>query len=303
VQRDLGWGMVLTADYSRKITTDVQIGEEDLNHYNALAGPVIPKCPTFTTTPGVECSNGPITFWVDQGRSHYNGLLMKVNKRFSNHVQGTASYAFQALDTVGTVFNGQNYFQSYGPALAHHNLNIAGIVSLPWGFQLSINSQYISRSPSLILVPGGDLTGTAPNATATAASLLPGTTYDCFCSKAQLTSAVAAFNASGAKYPNGNPTPKLAVPTDFQFGDPIFSQNFRLLKTFTYKERYKLQVMGEMFNAFNIANLTGYGTSLDTLNANPAAQVFKFGQPTQRSIQTFGQTGPRAAQVGARISF
>ena len=132
---------------------------------------------------------------------------------------------------------------------------------------------------------------------------MPGTTYDCFCSKEQLTSAVAAFNASGARYPNGNPTPQLAVPKDFQFGDPVFSQNFRLAKTFTYKERYKLQILGEMFNAFNIANLTGYGQVLDTLNANPANQVFKFGQPTQRSIQTFGQTGPRAAQIGARFSF
>jgi hypothetical protein len=228
---------------------------------------------------------------------------MKVNKRFSNHLQGTASYAFQSLDTIGTVFNGNNYFESYGPALAHQNLNISGVVTLPWGFHLSINSQIISRSPSLILVPGGDLTGTAPNATATAYSLLPGLGYDCFCSKAQLSAAVAAFNTSGLKYPNGNPTPQLAVPQNYQFGDPVYSQNFRLDKVFAYKERYKLQVLAEMFNAFNIANLTGYGTVLDTLNSNPAAQVYKFGQPTQRSIQTFGQTGPRAVQVGARFSF
>jgi hypothetical protein len=118
-----------------------------------------------------------------------------------------------------------------------------------------------------------------------------------------LSAAVATFNASGAKYPNGNPTPLLAVPKNYEFGDPVFSQNFRLSKTFTYKERYKLQLFGEVFNAFNIANLTGYGTALDTLNANPVAQIFKFGQPTQRSIQTFGQTGPRAEQIGARISF
>ena len=58
-----------------------------------------------------------------------------------------------------------------------------------------------------------------------------------------------------------------------------------------------------MFNAFNIANLTQYGIAIDTVAANPANQAFKFGQPTQRSIQTFGQTGPRAIQVGARFSF
>jgi hypothetical protein len=251
----------------------------------------------------VECSNGPITFWVDNGRSDYDGLLMKLNKRLSNHVQGTVSYAFQRFDTIGTVFNGNNYFQSYGPALAHHNLNAAGLIALPWGFQLSINSQFISRSPSLILVGGGDFAGTAPNATATVGSLLPGTSYNCFCSKSQLTSAVSAFNSSGLKFANGNPTPQLAVPTNYQFGDNVISQNFRLMKTFRYKERYTLQIMGEMFNAFNIANLTGYGTTLDILNPNPAAQVYKFGQPTQRSIQTFGQTGPRAEQIGVRISF
>ena len=138
VQRDLGHDMVLTADYARKIATDVQIGEEDQNHYNAFVNgvrsPVIPACATPTYTPGVECSNGPITFWTDGGRSDYDGLLMRLNKRFSNHFQFQTSYAFQRLDTIGTVFNLNNYFQSYGPGLAHHNLNVAGIVQLPGVF-------------------------------------------------------------------------------------------------------------------------------------------------------------------------
>jgi hypothetical protein len=306
VQRDLGFGMVLTADYSRKITTDVQIGEEDLNHYNAVKGPVIPACPTPTFTPGIQCSNGPITFWVDGGRSVYNGLLMKLNKRLTNHVQGIVSYAYQSLDTIGTVFNGNNYFQSFGPALAHINLNMAGIVQLPYAFQLSINSSIISRSPLEALIPGGDLTGTAPNATATAASMLTGISYNCFnagCGKAALASAVSAFDAAGSRYPNGNPTPNLVLPPNYNFGDSVFSTNIRLLKNFTYKEHYRLQIFAEMFNVLNIANLTGYGTVLDTAAANPATQAYKFGQPTQRSIQTFGQTGPRALQVGARITF
>ncbi len=310
VQRDLGFGMVLTADYSRKVTTDVQIGEEDLNHFNAVINgvqsPVIPKCANPTFTPGIECSNGPITFWVDGGRTVYNGLLMKVNKRLSNHVQGTISYAYQSLDTIGTVFNGNNYFQSFGPTLAHINLNMAGIVQLPWAFQLSVNSSIISRSPFLALVPGGDLTGTGANATGSSASMLPGISYNCFtagCDKAQLAAAVTSFDAAGLKYPNGNPTPKLILPPTYNFGDSVFSTNIRLLKTFTFKERYKFQVLAEMFNVLNIANLSTYGTALDTVAANPATQAFKFGQPTQRSIQTFGQTGPRAVQVGGRSTF
>jgi len=324
VQRELGFGMVLTADYSRKVTTDVQIGEEDLNHYNAFVNgvrsPVIPACATPTYTPGVQCSNGPITFWVDGGRSVYNGLLMKLNKRLTNHFQFTAAYAFQSLDTIGTVFNGNNFFQSFGPGLAHHNLNIAGIGQLPLGLQLSVNSSIISRTPFEALVPGGDLTGSGANATSSALSMLPGITYNCFnagCGKSQLAAAVSSFNTNnaGKKYPNGNPIPTLVLPSDYQFGDPTYSQNFRLTKIVSVKERYKFQVFGEFFNAFNIANLSNYGISIDTLAAGcsltaPGSasttcskQTYKFGQPTQRTVQTFGQNGPRAIQVGARFSF
>ncbi len=312
VQRDFGHGVVLTADYARKVSTAVQIGEEDLNHYNAFVSgvrsPVIPACAPTNFTPGVQCSNGPITFWVNGGRSVYNGLLMKLNKRFSNHFQGTASYAFQSFDANGVVYDGNNYFQSFGPILAHHNLNISGIVQLPWGLQLSLNSSIISRTPFEAFVPGGDLTGTGANPTSSAQSMLPGITFNCFnagCGKTELAKAVADFNSTyaGKKFPNNNPIPTLVLPSKYDFGGNVFSQNFRLQKTFKYKEQYQLQLMGEMFNALNIANLSGYGTAIDTRSANPATQAFKFGQPNQRSAQTFGQTGPRAVQVGARISF
>ena len=62
-------------------------------------------------------------------------------------------------------------------------------------------------------------------------------------------------------------------------------------------------IFGEVFNAFNIANLRGYGSTLDIRNPNPSAQTYAFGQPTQRALQTFGSAGPRAFQVGARVSF
>ena len=86
-------------------------------------------------------------------------------------------------------------------------------------------------------------------------------------------------------------------------GDPVFSQDFRLTKAFIYKERYKLTLFGEFFNAFNVANLTGYSFTLNTLAATSAAQTFTFGQPTQRALQNFLSGGPRAIQIGARFSF
>ena len=314
IQHDLGGGFVIATDYARKVGVQNQIGEEDLNHYNAFVNgvrsPVIPACGKANFTPGVQCSNGPITFWVDGGRSVYNGLLMKLSKKLNHRYQGTVSYAFQSLDAINPslVYDLNNYNASFGPVLAHHNLNIAGIVQLPFGVQLSFNSSFITRTPFEAFVPGGDLTGTGANPTSSARSLLPGVSYNCFnagCGKDELAAAVASFNTTylGKKFPNGNPIPQLILPQNYEFTKPVISQNFRLLKTFKYTERYSAQVFGEMFNALNIANLSGYGQSIDTVSANPATQAFNFGKPTQRSAQTFGQTGPRAVQVGARISF
>jgi len=109
----------------------------------------------------------------------------------------------------------------------------------------------------------------------------------------------------------------VVLPPDFQFGDPIFSQDVRLTKTFTFKEKYKMSILGEVFNAFNISNLTYPSFTLDSLAAGcslvsgafsscatgASAQSFSFGQPTGRIGQTFGQGGARAFQVGARFQF
>ena len=57
----------------------------------------------------------------------------------------------------------------------------------------------------------------------------------------------------------------------------------------------RLALFGEVFNLLNTANLVGYGGNL----ANPA----EFGQPAARVNQVFGSGGPRAFQLGARISF
>ncbi len=72
---------------------------------------------------------------------------MKLNKRLSQQFQFIVSYALQSFDTIGTVFNGNNYFRSFGPGLAHHNLNVAGIVRLPWGFPVERQLLVISRTP------------------------------------------------------------------------------------------------------------------------------------------------------------
>ena len=55
-----------------------------------------------------------------------------------------------------------------------------------------------------------------------------------------------------------------------------------------------MSLIGEVFNLYNQANLTGYGKDLTSA---------AFGQPTSRTTQVFGSGGPRAFQLAMRIGF
>jgi hypothetical protein len=309
-QRDLGHDMVLQADWARRQFENTNLGETDLNRFNRFINnvqtPVIPICTSAQLfIPGQECSTGAVTFYVPEGRSVYNGLLVKLQKRFAHRYQFVASYALAKnwVEAQAAAVNLNNYAQGFGENLARHNLNIAGFGDLPYGFKLSINNSIISRNPVEAVVPGIDINGSGVTNYP-----LPGLSYNCLaagCGQSQLAAAVTSFNATyaGKKDARGATIPAVILPSNYEFGDPTFDTDVRLTKEFTFRERYKFSVLGEFFNAFNIANLTGYGFSLNSVNANPAKQAFTFGQPTQRFGQVFGSGGPRAIQVGGRFTF
>jgi hypothetical protein len=70
----------------------------------------------------------------------------------------------------------------------------------------------------------------------------------------------------------------------------------RLTRVFPLRHlRARLALSAEVFNLFNTANLTGFSGNL----TNPDV----FGQPRDRVNQMFGSGGPRACQLGARLSF
>jgi hypothetical protein len=93
---------------------------------------------------------------------------------------------------------------------------------------------------------------------------------------------------------HGTPIPLVTLPADFEFGDPLVTQDLRLGRNFPLGERIHLELIGEVFNLFNIANLSGRSGNLLSRS---------FGQPKSRVTQVFGSGGPRAFQLAARISF
>ena len=107
---------------------------------------------------------------------------------------------------------------------------------------------------------------------------------------------VTQFNAKYAltKDAQGLAIPRLALPANYAFGDNFHSLDLRLSRSFVFQERWRLSLIGEVFNLYNKANLTGYSGDLTSA---------AFGQPTSRATQVFGSGGPRAFQLALRVSF
>jgi len=86
----------------------------------------------------------------------------------------------------------------------------------------------------------------------------------------------------------------IVLPANIASGDRFISQDIRLTKKFNIKEKMTVSLIGEAFNLFNIANLTGYSSVLNQPN---------YGQPSARAGQAFGTGGPRAFQAATRVEF
>jgi hypothetical protein len=310
VQRELPANMIINIDWARRQFENTQINEVDVNLYGRMMpgpngtpvpDPVIPACTgTQASVVTAECSTGSITMWDPEGRSVYDGLLIKLVKRYSHHYNFVASYALQKLVSI-TEVSAVNMFAGYGPTLAPQQLNLAGQVTLKWGFRLSLNSFMSSATPNIPIINTFDISNSGQSSTPIS-SLVPGIGFNCFsgggCSNSQITSAVNYLNAhwAGKTDAAGNVFPTIAMPTSLTLGRPIFSQDLSLKKEFAYRERYKLTVQYDVFNVLNISNLTGYSNALNAPG---------FGVATTRlgANSPFGSGGPRAMQVGARFSF
>ncbi len=302
IQREIRRDLVVTADVVFRQFLHQEVGGIDYNRFDRGRGsaqgarPVIPQCTSAAQVADVRavCSTGVMTFFDPFDRSNYKGLLVKVDKRFSNRYQFTASYALATRNGINGIPNLDNYFQTWGPQGGRHTLNISGIIDLPGAFQLSFISAHGTRGPVRPSIPGIDLEGDGANG-----APLPGIDFkDRSLTQEELSGLIGQFNTSlgGQRTVRGQAIPRIAaLPDSYRFGDHFHSQDMRLTKIIKIGERFKLNVFGEAFNLFNVANLGGYSFDLTNMGA--------FGQAQTRAGQVFGSGGPRAIQFGARFSF
>jgi hypothetical protein len=159
---------------------------------------------------------------------------------------------------------------------------------------LGFFSTFVSRPPFSAFLGGIDLNGDCATD-----DLLPGTKVNQFnrgLGKENLRQLVNAFNKTyaGMQDAEGTFIPLITLPANYEFGDPLFTQDVRISREFSLHEHVRLSLVGEVFNLFNIANLSGRGG--DPLSSG-------FGQPRSRVAQVFGSGGPRAFQLAERVSF
>ena len=211
---------------------------------------------------------------------------------------GTGTGTAEMGSGMATGFNNDDWFENYGPMPTdiRHILNLSGHVELPWRFQIAVNMSATSRPPFTAWLENVDIDGDGTND-----DLLPGTRVNAFggrLGKADLQRLVNDYNEQFAGKPLccGQTGPRVTLPDTYAFKDNFFTQDLRITHTVPLGERrIRLLVFGEVFNLFNTANLVNYSGNL--------LEPSTFGKPAARFTQIFGSGGPRAFQLGTRISF
>ncbi|MEW6737446.1 MAG: TonB-dependent receptor [Acidobacteriota bacterium] len=186
---------------------------------------------------------------VSSLKNWFDGLLVKVEKRPSQRFSLLASYT---LSKALVMTQDDQFALSAdmtpdrllkGPAAndIQHRFSLAGVLDLPYGIQIAP----IYTLESDVAFDVLDSTGTRlPFIQVNAAGRQ-------FHTGAQLNDFIRQINMGGGV--NGMPLP--FVQNDLKFGDSFSSLDMRITKSFKVTENVNLQIIGEVFNLFNITNL------------------------------------------------
>jgi hypothetical protein len=333
IQRELVPNLAVTADFVMRRSVKFgglhSLFFIDRNRYNraritavdpvtgrgdSRPNPIIPLCTSAQQLdPKANCSSGVMTISHSGANYRYTGLHVKVDKRFSNRYLFVAAYALSRYTGHNGVINYDNFYEAddYQGNDHTHRFTFSGFLELPLyggdnrfvrglanGWKLGLISQIVSKPPLATVISGVDLDGDGNDTL-----MLPGASYRSFgrnLSQSALRNLVEQYNKTYPTAVTGKRTvrdqviPAITLPAQFDNGDTFISQDLRLARSFQIGEKVQLEIIGEVFNLFNISNLTGYSGTLNSVN---------FGLPSNRAGGVFGTGGPRAFQFAGRLTF
>ncbi|HEY1264277.1 MAG TPA: TonB-dependent receptor, partial [Terriglobales bacterium] len=222
--------------------------------------------------------------------THYDALWLTVDKRFADR------YQFHAAYTLSKALNYANDDQipfsypplfpndlhrEYGPTPndQRHRLVLQAVADLPFGLRFSPVWTIASGVPMDIKLP--DNSSRVPEFSRNAGGRQ-------FHNPAELNAALTQLGL-----PN--------VPASAQFSDSYNTFDMRLSREFRIREGMALQVLGEAFNLFNVTNYLG--TNVANYSGFNNVIGPGFGKPVAQAGGVFGSGGPRAFQLGAKLTF
>lgn len=225
--------------------------------------------PTFIPSIG-NCFNNyaGVMAIVNLGSGTYNGLQLKLNKRFANHFSMLLTYTYShAIDTVepdaaNQNANDWNFLGAQEKATSildqRHRAALSGWYTFPFGITFGAATTLASGLPYNV-TSGADNNGDSVTA--------------------------------DRPFLNG-----AIIPRNFGRGTPVFDVDSSLQKSFSFREKTTLQLRAEAFNLFNHSNFYGRnGAFGNTLTPSVA-----FGTP----VGGIANVGPaRMMQFSARIQF
>jgi hypothetical protein len=292
-----------------------------------VRNPVIPACTapqTLALDPRDQCSTGPLTFWYSGGTAPTRASTCRsrsacrpassspratrwprMRAERDRRLRRSGGRVRQPGRTAEAPLDGERDLPS---SEVFRPLRLWRGLLDTW--TVAFISQIDSAPPLNTLLVGLDLDGDGIDRT-----LLPGTTFNSLgrgLTVAQLRDLVAGYNADleartrrvtnadgtvsviRPRTPANQVLTPIVLPDQLASGDSFVTQDLRLTRDIDIRSGLRLRLIGEVFNLFNVSNLTGYGGTLNQAG---------YGQPSARAGQAFGTGGPRAFQFAARLEF
>jgi hypothetical protein len=331
LERDLGWGTVVSVSYLASLGrelpdfVDTNICTSSAQVTVLSTGAPGPNCPapgsitynvvgggpltgtTYTTslfTSRLDARFGSMSDIFSGINSSYHALVVQANHRMSHHVQFNASYTWSHAIDFGqnqTTFSGTNFLlfpNTIAPEKGNSIYDVPNrfvanaIVTSPWkktgwlgwftnDWEWSPVYQVQNGLPYTLSVsgnaPGGGISG---------------------------------INGSGG-------TNRIDVLGNNSFRLPLaWLVDMRIAKSFTFNDRYRLELMTDFFNIANKQNVQGQNTngySIASGSSAPAVCGSAALSPCLAFNPTFGTTNsinnsnflytPRQIQLGVRVHF
>ncbi len=322
LEHDLGWNTVVSASYLGSFGRQLpSFLDQNLNAptgsvtYRVLnGGPLGGAGATFTTPlftgPRPTPTLGAKTDIFSGVISNYQALAFQVNHRLNHHVQFMANYTWShALDNG---VNGQT-FTATNSLLDPTNLNKEygnSIYNVPNRFVLNA----VMQSPWKYTGWAGQLLNDWTFSPIY--QIQNGLPFSAFVSGNAPGGTVSGINGSGG-------TNRIDIGRNTFHQPNNWIGDLRLSKSFTVREKYNLELLGDFFNVFNKQNVTGVNTTGyfvstgnvatagGTVACSAAAPCLNFNtdnsfNPLFGSITNTNSNfvySPRQIQIGAKIKF